>query len=157
MNEYYHSISDFRNRLVVEKETMTYDELVQKYGVNKFYLWHILNDATYEPPYKVCAALGIIALAPAPVCPECGEVHTTGFCTKGTAGVAPAPVCPKCGQVHVAKRCSNGKASKRTPRVSINLRNPESAAKTLSKYMDKETLAALVDYLVIARNDNDAA
>lgn len=37
----------------------------------------------YNPGCHIRAKLGLPTMAPAPVCPKCGEVHTTRRCTKG--------------------------------------------------------------------------
>ena len=65
--------------LVAEKDTITYDELTEKYGVNKFYLWHMINTPDYDPPDQVKEALGIQKFETVPVC-SCGEVHLTKTC-----------------------------------------------------------------------------
>jgi hypothetical protein len=70
------SMSKFRHKLQKEKQAHTYDILAYHYDVNKYYLWKIINDENYYPPNKVCLLLGLPALAPAPVCGVCGDVHT---------------------------------------------------------------------------------
>ena len=57
------SYTDRRDALVAEKQNSKYDEMAEKYGVNKFYLWHIVNDGDgeYYPPPHVCYALEIPA------------------------------------------------------------------------------------------------
>jgi hypothetical protein len=82
--------SNFRIRLDILREEIkskidkktTYKTLEEQYHVNRFYLWHIVNDSEYEPPFKVCNKLGIQKYMPAPVCLKCGEVHTTKRCIK---------------------------------------------------------------------------
>ena len=90
--------------------------------------------------------VGLTGIAPAPVCPVCGEVHTVDFCAKD-ATLAPAPVCPKCGQVHISHRCTNGAKKARPPRLAIRLDSPESAALSIIKHMEPEHIAELIDLL----------
>ncbi len=73
-------ITEFREKLTAEKQKATYSALVNKYGVNRYYLWNIINDECYKPPFKVALKLGIKTYAPAPVCAWCGEVHVSSRC-----------------------------------------------------------------------------
>ena len=52
-------IDRLKIHLRAEKSKMTYDFLAHKYDVNKFYLWHLLNDCGYVPPPSVAKKLGI--------------------------------------------------------------------------------------------------
>lgn len=72
-------LSDFIASLVIEKQDKTYDELTEKYSVNKYYLWHIINTPDYDPPDHIKEALGIQKFEAVPVC-SCGEVHLSKTC-----------------------------------------------------------------------------
>ena len=61
--------------------------------------------------------------------------------------LAPAPVCPKCGNVHVTKRCTNTAERPRTRRA-INLVDPASAAQTIIRHASPEFIAELVAQLI---------
>ena len=54
--------------------------------------------------------------------------------------------CIKCGRYHIQKRCSGGKYKKRN-RLSINLDNPGSAARSIMKYMDLDLVEVLIEML----------
>lgn len=84
-----YKLSDFRKKIQEEKKLLTYDDLAFLYGVNKYYFWCILNKENYYPPARVCVKLGLPALAPAPVCLKCGEVHTAKRCPKTQKPRAP--------------------------------------------------------------------
>lgn len=60
-------------------QKVNYPKLEKEYRVNRYYLWKIANDESYQPPFKVCEILGIQAFLPAPVCPIHGVVHD-GVC-----------------------------------------------------------------------------
>ena len=62
-------LDQFRRVISEKKQAENYDDLQAEYGVNRYYLWHIINDETYEPPVWVCAKLSIAKYKPAPVCP----------------------------------------------------------------------------------------
>lgn len=64
----------------------------------------------------------------------------------GLPALAPAPVCLKCGEVHVAKRCLSQQERKR-PRRAINLADPASAAATIRRHASAEFVAELVKRL----------
>jgi len=75
------NIADFRADLLKEKAYKSYAKLEDWYEVNRYYLWHMVNDETYEPPIRIMLKLGIAAYRPAPVCLKCGQVHVTKRCT----------------------------------------------------------------------------
>ena len=56
-------------------------------------------------------------------------------------------VCINCGVVHTNKRCSRGNHKKRN-RLSINLDNPESAARSIIKHMDFDLVEVLLEMLM---------
>ena len=74
----------FRVKITEEKQKAIYAELETEYGVNRYYLWNIINHADYEPPAWVCEKLGIAVYKPAPVCPRCNVVHL-GRCKRTPA------------------------------------------------------------------------
>jgi hypothetical protein len=49
----------FRKALREEKKYSTYDDLVDEYGVNRYYLWNIINKDGYLPPLRICLILDI--------------------------------------------------------------------------------------------------
>jgi hypothetical protein len=59
-------LSEFRELLRSEKESATYNTLVDKYGVNRYYLCNIVNDKPVKLPSKVRAKLGILRHKPRP-------------------------------------------------------------------------------------------
>ena len=79
---YLHNMADFRVKIRQEKTYFTYEQLEEMYGVNRYYLWHIINNDDYVPPEWAQNRLGIRVYKPAPVCVKCGEVHVTKRCTK---------------------------------------------------------------------------
>ena len=53
----------------------------------------------------------------------------------GLPALAPAPVCLKCGAVHVTKRCtSSGDKPPRRARIAVSLKDAASAAKAIRKH-----------------------
>lgn len=47
------------------KRFSTYDDLVKRYGINRYWLWHIINQPNgYTPPLSVRMKLGVITAAP---------------------------------------------------------------------------------------------
>ena len=53
------TLDQFRALLGAEKQKSTYEALEETHGVNRYYLWTILNDPDYEPPARICRQLGI--------------------------------------------------------------------------------------------------
>lgn len=72
----YLDINQFRAQISEEIENCKYDDLQKKYGINRYYLWHIINDEKYEPPAWVYVHLNIPKYKPAPICTACGSVHS---------------------------------------------------------------------------------
>jgi len=54
-----YELSDFRANIKGEKEEHSYTWLEEKYSVNRWYLWNIINMNRYIPPRKVRDKLGI--------------------------------------------------------------------------------------------------
>jgi len=119
-----YELNGFRELLRAEKKNCTYSDLEQLYGVNKYYLWHIINDDGYSPPLKVAATLGVILMRP-------------------------APACLRCGKVPLAKhhRCNGKPHRPRHPRLAIRLDDPHSAARSILKHMPPAQLNKLVELL----------
>jgi len=65
----------------------------------------------------------------------------------GLPALAPAPVCAKCGEVHVTKRCTSSGDKPRRPRIAINLANVVSAAETIRKHGGAEYALQLAKML----------
>jgi hypothetical protein len=74
------TLAEFKAILRDEKRIYTYADLHQKYNVNGFYLWHIINTPDYIPPPKVRMKLGIQHFELTPVCPIHGIVHLSKRC-----------------------------------------------------------------------------
>ena len=72
---YLAKLSDFREKIREEKSLCTYSVLEEDYGVNRWYLWNIINDDSYEPPEHIQTVLRIQIYKPAPVCDVHGIVH----------------------------------------------------------------------------------
>ena len=105
----------------------TYAALEKRTGVNRYYLWNIVNKPDYQPPAKVCAKLGIVRLEPAPVCAVHGIVH-----------------CYDCTAQQVKPLSKPGKPRARR---AINLADPVSAAATILNHADAAYVARLVELL----------
>ena len=60
--------------------------------------------------------------------------------------------CLKCGEIHSKKRCSSGNHKKRN-RLSINLDNPGSAARSIMKHMNLDSIAAMIEMLMEEKID----
>lgn len=50
----------FAENLIILKRFHTYGELQEKYGVNQYYLWRIINEHDYTPPVKVRRKLKVV-------------------------------------------------------------------------------------------------
>ena len=101
-------------------DNFTYAALEKRTGVNRYYLWNIVNKPGYQPPAKICAKLGIVRLEPAPVCSKCGEIHLRRTCPT---------------------------TAKKRNRRAINLVDPVSAAATIRNHADAAYIARLVELL----------
>jgi hypothetical protein len=76
----HETLDHLRDEIRAKKQMCKYPELERVYGVNRYYLWHIINDPGYQPPAKVAAQLGLQVMAPAPVCPIHHVVHVRATC-----------------------------------------------------------------------------
>src|SRR3990167_9978334 len=122
-SRYCPRLNDFRVRIRAEKPLSTYTILEEEYGVNRYYLWHIINTDNYDPPDRIKEKLGIQIFKP-------------------------APICLKCGNVHVTKKCmANNGNGHRPRRVAIRIDNPESAARTIEKHFGKAFVSELIELL----------
>lgn len=96
------SLVMLRDVLMTEKGSgATYAKLESTYGVNRYYLWNIINRPDYQPPVKVLQALGVEITATV-------VVVTGGEVPQG-AQVINASRC-ECGQWYISnhparKRC----------------------------------------------------
>ena len=95
---YLAKLSDFREKIREEKSLCTYSVLEEDYGVNRWYLWNIINDDSYEPPEHIQTVLRIQIYKPAPVCDVHGIVH-----------------CYDCEKETVKPVKTNGKSKAREP------------------------------------------
>ena len=65
-----------------EKDKRKWRVVAAQFGLTPAMAWRIVNQE-YEPKEPhIRARLELPALAPAPVCPKCGDVHVTKRCTK---------------------------------------------------------------------------
>jgi len=124
----------------------------QKWGVSGALCLRIMRDG-YEPKEpEIRRKLNLPVVIPTPACPDCGAVHTLGVCVaKSVVKVTVIKVTPEelaaiDNPVIVTVKQSIGEKRRRA-RASINLEDPESAARTISKKMDAQTLAALLALL----------
>ena len=63
------------------KEAQNWRVVAEQFGITVAMAWRIANQ-DYEPKDpKIRVKLGLSALAPAPVCERCGEVHVSKRCT----------------------------------------------------------------------------
>ena len=112
-------------------------------------LWRIAKD-DYEPKNnKLRKRLGLPFIKTVTACSDCNEIHLSGcpnadVPTRGKTAIV--PVCDRCGKIHTTKRCTSSKHKKRN-RLSINLDNPGSAAKSIKRYMDGDLIKELVKLL----------
>ena len=60
--------------------------------------------------------------------------------------------CHSCGDDHTTKRCTSSNNKKRN-RLSINLDNPGSAARSIMKYMDLDLVEVLIEMLMEGKID----
>lgn len=94
--------------------------------------------------------MGIPAIVETPACPECGQVHKIdGVCIARSLVTVTVVELSADEYARVERpvtiRIKRRPASR--PRASINLADPESAARTIRRKMDAETLALLVELL----------
>lgn len=105
----------------------------------------------YPIPKKWARRLGVPVYVPTEACPACGQVHKIdGVC------IARSRVTVTVTEVSAEEYARIDKPVTITikrarpasrPRASINLSDPQSAARTIRRKMDAETLALLVDLL----------
>ncbi|MFA5376900.1 MAG: hypothetical protein WC455_14210 [Dehalococcoidia bacterium] len=119
-----HSIETLRNRIIRDYARLkTWRAVADKYGVTCGMVYRIAVN-NYEPrDAHIRTALELPAMAPAPVCKICGEIHVT-------------------------KRCTSHGARPR-PRRAINLSDPVSAAATIRAHAEPEFVAELVRLLEV--------
>lgn len=55
---------------------VTYDDMVERTGVNRKELCNMIKKDGYEPPAWVWAKFGLQVTKEVPLCPVCGVVHT---------------------------------------------------------------------------------
>lgn len=75
MVEKYLDLNAFRVEISEKVTTEKYDDLQAEFGVNRYYLWHIIHEPDYKPPAWVYVHLGIGRHELAPVCPIHGIVE----------------------------------------------------------------------------------
>jgi len=98
---------------------MTYDDLVEKYGINRKELCNLINIEDYEPPLWVWVKLDVAVMELAPVCPFHNQVCACD-----------------CTEKKIVNRKSKPK-TKRAPRIEIALSDPEKARKRLERAIAK--------------------
>ena len=54
------TIDEFRTHLIDLKRSYTYEQLVEDYSVNQYFLWKIINDKDYKPPVSIRRKLKIV-------------------------------------------------------------------------------------------------
>ena len=77
------AILDARSMKNERGRPTTYDAIADLYGlpITRVIIWRLVNDFDYEPQRTdIRLALGLPALAPAPVCPVHGIVHVAHRC-----------------------------------------------------------------------------
>jgi hypothetical protein len=116
-----------RDEINAKLENSTYAKLELWYGVNRYYLWHIVHNPDYQPPAKACAKLGIARLEPAPVCEIHGKVCYCDCTTQEIKPIrAPGP---------------------RRARRAVNLLDENSAALTIVTHMEWGRVERLIERL----------
>ena len=109
--------------------------MAEKYGVNQWYLWNIINNDNFVPSNKIAVKLGMVPrkveILP---CPTHGVVH-----------------CYDCGTEQVASidaRVIEKKPRRKRNRRAINLDNPASAARTIRNLGGEKFASELVKALL---------
>ena len=77
----------------------------------------------------------------------------------GMTSYYPAEACARCGAVHTTKRCVKSNGSKRSPRLSISLVNPEHAARSITNNMGvglRKELIKLLEGKINTTKERDA-
>jgi hypothetical protein len=150
-----------REMLAASQDGKTWRAIGDAFGVTGAMAYRIAMD-DYEPREAgIRHTLGLPVILPTPACPDCGTVHTIdGVCiahSKVTVTVVEMTA-DELAQLDrpvtiIVKRTPARRSERR--RASINLENPESAARTIRRAMDADTLALLVDLLAKGGNDNE--
>ena len=142
------TIKELAVKLLEEyKELESWEWVAKEHKISKPMAWRIAYKG-YEPknPY-IRKRLGLVVYQPTAPCEKCGEVHKVPWCVLELGNPVIAPICSKCGQVHITKRCNQSSRNRRPPRVAIRLDNPESAAQSITRYMDTSKIDELIDLL----------
>ena len=48
----------YRDALRTEKASTSYPKMAEKYGVNQYYLWHMVREDDFDPPTHVRRKMG---------------------------------------------------------------------------------------------------
>jgi len=96
-----YELSAFRDKIRAEKDTATYDELAEKYPVNRWHLWMLVTQDDYRPTNEICDKLDIVRDVPVtPVngrpIPAGAQVLMAQFCECGRAFIPNTPKRKKC-------------------------------------------------------------
>ncbi len=131
----------------------TWRDVGEQFGISGGLAFRITEERHEPKEPDIRKRLGLPVLLPAPACPDCGAVHTIpGVCVAKSLvkiqviQVTPEELAAIDHPVTVIVRQSVGVKRKRA-RASINLEDPASAAQTIRRKMDTETLAALLALL----------
>ena len=66
----------FKARLWHEYRESSYSKLAKNYGINPWYVWHILNNHDYKPPLWVKRKLGWVNPRPRRIAIRCDDMHS---------------------------------------------------------------------------------
>lgn len=131
----------------------TWRDVGRTFGITGGLAHRIANEGHEPKEPDIRRRLGLPVLLPAPACPDCGAVHTIpGVCVAKSMvkiqviQVTPEELATIEHPVVVTVKQSVGIKRQRA-RASINLEDAGSAARTIRRKMDAETLAALLDLL----------
>jgi len=114
---------NLRERLDLEYNVFgSYGKLARHYGVSKGLIYKIIQFGHIPTKPEIRKKLGLI------------EQRMMDACLK-------------CGRYHYPKKCIGGKHKKRN-RLSINLDNPGSAARSIMKYMNLDSVEVLIEMLM---------
>ena len=113
---------NLRERLDLEYNVFgSYGKLAQHYGVSKGLIYKIIQFGHIPTKPEIRKRLGLI------------EIRMMEACLK-------------CGRYHYRKSCAGGENKKRN-RLSINLDNPGSAARSIQKHMDLDMISEVIELL----------
>lgn len=131
----------------------TWRDVGSMFGITAGLAHRIANERHEPKEPDIRRRLGLPVLLPAPACPDCGAVHTIpGVCVAKSLvkiqviQVTPEELAAIDKPVTVIVKQSVG-VKRRRARASINTENPESAARTIRRAMDSQTLQALLQLL----------